>query len=341
VTARDNANVGLATLWHGLTGLSDTYTCYSSALATWAAFGSTAWPVTLNAGLRLGLVEAEELLFGFSHFEPGLGQALGLGRRSSDVPEEAAAAIRAESARSGRVIVAGDGFNLPWHVAYGRRHVPHWFVLAPTDEGVTVVDPFTCRNDLGWQEAALRPLTKGDELVALAAAIPPDDPVHSLREAFAFGTDDRPLPPTLFRWLEQAAAPAGAEVDGYVGPEAVRRLALHFRDNAAMPGAYRQADDLWSIARHRAYLSRRASEVADTNEDEALRSWSDEHAAPLAARWGHVAPLLMQATLALEAGRTPTASLPEALTELADREERAAAAFPVDTATDRASPAGV
>jgi hypothetical protein len=49
----------------------------------------------------------------------------------------------------------------------------------------------------------------------------------------------------------------------------------------------------------------------------------------------------MQATLALEAGRTPTASLPEALTELADREERAAAAFPVDTATDRASPAGV
>jgi hypothetical protein len=49
----------------------------------------------------------------------------------------------------------------------------------------------------------------------------------------------------------------------------------------------------------------------------------------------------MQATLALEAGRTPTASLPEALAELADREERAAIAFPVDAATDRASPADV
>ncbi len=341
MTPGDDANVGPATLWDRLTGLSDTYTCYSSALATWAAFRSTSWPVTLNAGLRLGLVEADDLLFGFSHFEPSLGQALGLGRRSSERPEAAAAAILAESERSGRVIVAGDGFNLPWHVAHGRRHVPHWFVLASTDEGLTVVDPFTCRNDLGWQEAALRPFTAGDELATLAAAIPPDDPVHALREAFAFGTDDRPLPLARFRWLEQAAAPAGAEVDGYVGPEAVRRLAVHFRDNAAMPGAYRQADDLWSIARHRAYVSRRVSEIVDAHEEEALRSWSDEHAAPLAARWGHVAPLLMQATLALEAGRAPTASLPEALTELADREERAAAVFPVDAATGRASPADV
>jgi hypothetical protein len=47
----------------------------------------------------------------------------------------------------------------------------------------------------------------------------------------------------------------------------------------------------------------------------------------------------MQATLALEAGRTPTASLPEALAELADREERAAAAFPADPVSGRASPA--
>ena len=341
MTSGDDANVELATLWDGLTRLSDTYTCYSSALATWAAFGSTVWPVTLNAGLRLGLVEAEDLLFGFSHFEPSLGQALGLGRRASDESEEAAAAIRAECARSGRVIVAGDGFNLPWHVAHGRRHVPHWFVLASTDEGLTVVDPFTCRNDLGWQEAALRPLTAGDDLATLSAAIPADDPVHALREAFAFGPDDRPLPPARFRWLEQDAVPAGVEVDGYVGPEAVRRLALHFRDHAAVPGAYRQADDLWSIARHRAYLNRRVSEVAGANEDEPLRNWSDEHAAPLAARWGHVAPLLMQATLALEAGRAPTASLPDALAELADREEQAAIAFPVDVATARASPADV
>jgi hypothetical protein len=36
----------------------------------------------------------------------------------------------------------------------------------------------------------------------------------------------------------------------------------------------------------------------------------------------------MQATLALEGGRTPTTSLPDTLDELADREERAAASFP-------------
>jgi hypothetical protein len=341
VTNRDAANVGVATLWERLTSLSDAYTCYSSALATWAAFGSASWSVTLNAGLRLGLAEADELLFGFCHFEPGLRQDLGLVRASSGEPDEAAAAIVAESERSGRVIVAGDGFNLPWHVAYGRRHVPHWFVLASSGDGLTVVDPFTCRNDLGWQEAVLLPLTEGEELAALAAAIPADDPVHALREAFAFGTDDRPLPAARFRWLEQAVAPAGATGAALEGPEAVRRLAAHFRENAIEPAAYRQADDLWSIARHRAYVVRRVSEVAAANEDEALRSWSDEHAVPLAARWGHIAPLLMQATLALEAGRTPTVSLPEALAELADREERAAVAFPVDLASGRASSADV
>ena len=80
------------------------------------------------------------------------------------------------------MIVAGDGFNLPWHVAHARRHVPHWFVVAATGDGPTVVDPFSCRNDLGRQDAALHRIESDAELAGLARAIPVGDPVHALRE---------------------------------------------------------------------------------------------------------------------------------------------------------------
>ena len=313
--------------WDALTDLSETYTCYSSALATWAAVLLPSWRELLDPGLHLGLVEMDDLLFGFSHFPPGLAQTLRLVRRSTDAQDEAVAAIAAESKRSHRVIVAGDGFNLPWHVAHARRHVPHWFVVAATGEGPTVVDPFSCRNDLGRQDAALHRIGSDAELAGLARAIPAGDPVHALREAFAFGTDDRDLPTASFRWLVHEDPPSPHALGGHKGPGAIERLAEHFRADGADPRAYRQADDLWSIARHRAYLARRANDDAATRDDECLRAWSRDHAVPLAARWGHVAPLMMQATLSLDAGRTPTASLPDVLSELAEREARAADAL--------------
>ncbi len=49
---------------------------------------------------------------------------------------------------------------------------------------------------------------------------------------------------------------------------------------------------------------------------------------PLAKRWGHIAPLIMQATLALGAGREASGSLRDTLEDLAAREEAAARAFP-------------
>ena len=81
-----------------------------------------------------------------------------------------------------------------------------------------------------------------------------------------------------------------------------------------------------------------ATEAAGRSADAALREWGAEYPEPLARRWGHVAPLLMQAMLALGAGRKASASVPETLEELAEREEAAAAAFPVDPSAGRLSP---
>jgi len=308
-------------VWDELTSLSDTYTCYSSAIAAWAALGSASWASAINGGLHLVVVDAGDALFGFSHLAPELSRTLGLVRRTADDVSEAVAGITAELKANGRVIVAGDGFNLPWHVAHGRRHVPHWFVLA-ANGAMSVVDPFTCRNDLGLQQATLEPLDQAD-LPALVAGVPVDDPVFALREAFALGADERPLPAAPFRWFVHTDAPESPAPVGDAGPAAVRRLATHFREHGLDPAAYRQADDLWSIARHRAFFAHEVADEATRRGSGELEAWVQDHVVPLARRWAHVAPLLMQATLALEGGRTPTTSLPDTLDELADREENA------------------
>jgi hypothetical protein len=315
-----------ALVWDELTSLSDTYTCYSSAIAAWAALGSVSWASAVNGGLHLVVVDAGDTLFGFSHLAPDLSRTLGLVRRTANDVAEAVAGINDELAANGRVIVAGDGFNLPWHVAYGRRHVPHWFVLAPNG-ATTVVDPFACRTDLGVQQPTLEPLDKAD-LPTLAAAVPVDDPVFALREAFALGADDRPLPAASFRWFAHADGPEPRSPRGDSGPAAVRRLATHFREHALDRAAYRQADDLWSIARHRAFFARQTAGEAAKQGGRALGLWMQDHVLPLTRRWAHVPPLLMQATLALDGGRMPTTSLPDTLDELADREQAAYISMP-------------
>jgi hypothetical protein len=281
------------------------------------------------------------MLFGFGHFRPGLRASLGLSRVSSDDADEAVAAILAELEHAGRVIVAGDGYRLPWHVAFERRHVPHWFVLSADEAEPVVADPFACRNDLGWQQPARRSIAT-DELPQLVAALPAGDPVFELRESFALGDDEGSLPVQRFHWLEHSATTSAARpLDGAVGVDGVRLLAAHFREHGQKPGAYRQADDIWSIARHRAFLARYAHQIAERDDDAALRQWVDEHANSLARRWSHLAPLLMQATLALEAGRSATASVPDALDELTEREAAVADGFPVDPAAGRVSPGEV
>jgi hypothetical protein len=198
-----------------------------------------------------------------------------------------------------------------------------------------VLDPFACRNELGTQAAWREPLA-ADLLPRVLLSLPGDDPVALLRERLALG-DDAGTPPQRHRcqWftrqeVDQHRAPAGLS-----GPEAIRRLAVHFRERGRDPDAYAQADDIWSIARHRAFLCRYGQALAEPEGDEQIQTWVREHGEPLAQRWGHMAPLLMQATLALSAGRAPSASVPDTLDELAERERAADQALPA--ALDAAS----
>ena len=128
-------------LWEGLTAFSDTYTCYSSAVATWVAHDREDWPSAIDPGLALTVLDAREGLFGFAHFPPRLRAQLGLVRTCVEGGgADAVEGVLAELERSGRVIVVGDGFRLPWHVAHGRRHVPHWYVLSGAPDQLEAIE---------------------------------------------------------------------------------------------------------------------------------------------------------------------------------------------------------
>jgi hypothetical protein len=313
--------------WDSLISLSETYTCYSSAVATWRALDGGDWAATVDPGLWLTLTEAPDGLFGFVHFPPPLRRELGLRRTGTEGPAEAVEGVLDEARRSGRVIVAGDGFNLPWHVAHGRAHVPHWFVLADVDDGYEILDPFSCRNELGIQTTHRAPVSDR-ELESLLPGLPGENPVLALRETFALGDDAGAPLGTQYQWyvadaVHDVATPAGTD-----GPDAVRKLADHFRAHGQDVNAYAQADDIWSIARHRAFLTEHARAVAAAEDDNDLAAWADEHAAELVKRWGHMAPLIMQATLSLRAGRPASDSVPVRLEALAELERAAAQAAP-------------
>lgn len=313
--------------WETLCSYSQEFTCYSAAVATWAAIGERDWRELVSPGLWLRITEADDGLLGFGYFPTSLRAELGLERRAADSAEEAIAAIHAELARSGRVIVAGDGYRLPWHVAHARVHAPHWFVLAEGPEGLEVADPFACRNELGLQEVA-RQTVPESSLSELVAALPGDDPVHRLREVLALGDELAGAGRHPYEWFENAEVPGTRDPGGHDGPAGVLRLARHFRERGGDAGAYAQADDIWSIARHRAFTVRYASERAggDGAEPSPLADWVREHGAPLAKRWGHIAPLIMQARLSLRAGREPSSSVPDTLEQLAEMEHQAALA---------------
>jgi len=312
--------------WDDLSELSETFTCYSAAVATWVAHDLGSWRSVVNPGLTLTVVDAGQRLFGFAHFPPTLRAELGLVRVGVEEGPAAVAGVLDELAKNGRVIVAGDGFRLPWHVAHDRRHVPHWFVLAGTADRLEAQDPFACRNELGVQRIARTPIAHED-LAELLIGLPGGDPVLELRERLALG-DDCAVPSGRCQWFVHSEVSGSRAPEGAQGRDAALALAASFREHGQEPHAYAQADDIWSIARHRAFLARHAADVAADTHDDALASWVTEHAEPLAKRWGHMAPLLMQATLALDAGRAASGSVPDMLEDLAAREHAASQAFP-------------
>ena len=313
--------------WGRLEALSDTFTCYSAAIATWAAAGREDWVELIDPGLELAIAPAGGGLLSFAHLRAGLRAELSLVRTGSEDPQRAEAQALDELERAGRLLVAGDGFNQPWHVAYQRRHAPHWFVLERRERELAVADPFAYTSELG-QQRPHRGRIDGVPLADLLRAVPDGDPVLALREALAFGEESAPRPWQPYAWFVRGEVEDWRALQGACGPEAISTLATHFRDYGQELEAYRQSEDIWAIGRHRALTTRHLREVAAAGGQAALAEWVSDHLEPLAKRWGHVAPLMMQATLSLQAGRSASASLPETLDELASREEAATRAWP-------------
>jgi hypothetical protein len=319
-------------LWEQLCSYSDTYTCYSAAVATWSAYERKDWADLIDPGLWLTVAARADGLFAFGHFPPELRGKLGLVRTGSDRRAQALLGVLEELDASGRVIIAGDGFRLPWHVAFGRRHVPHWYVVLRSQSGPVILDPFSCRNELGFQQAHHAPVSEG-KLGELLGALPGDDPVLALRETMALG-DETTLPEGCpFQWYFAAPAQEGRPPAGSSGPDAVLLLAAHFREQGQDAQAYSQADDIWSIARHRAFHCRHA----EAAREEDLRAWALEYGGQLARKWSHMAPLMMQATLALGAGRGASPSVPATLEQLSELERAAAQAHPTVPREKRAA----
>jgi hypothetical protein len=313
--------------WQTLESYRNEFTCYSAAIATWLAPRDDDWAKRVNTGLCLTLTEAGDGLLGFAYFPAGLRAELGLVRRGADESDDAVQGVLSEIDRSGAVIVAGDGFQLPWHVAAGRVHAPHWFVLTEGTDGLEVADPFACRNELGVQSATRRSVSL-ESLEALLLALPGHDPVHRLRERLALGDESSENGNRRHQWFVRGEVRRTRKPEGAEGADGVERLARHFREQGQNELAYAQADDIWSIARHRAFMCRHAGERAARAQDGELAAWVSGYATPLAKKWGHIAPLLMQATLALRAGRPASSSVPDTLEQLAQLERAAAAACP-------------
>jgi hypothetical protein len=315
--------------WDELLTRKDELTCYSAALATWLAGGEDEhdWARLVNTGLYLKLTEPGAGLLGFAYFPAELRARIGLVRSGAQDAGAAADGVLNELERRGRVIVAGDAFHLPWCVAHGRVHTPHWYVIVGSPEALEVADPFACRTELGTQEATRQPISR-ESLATLLLALPGDNLVHRLREELAFGdkcTDALEYP---FQWFVRGEVIEWTDPDGLVGSAAIGRLAQHFRDHGQDPDAYRQADDIWSIARHRTFMCGYYEAQAALDGSSQLAGWLEEHGRPVARRWSHLGPLLMQATLALGAGRTASDSVPQALGKLAELEASAAVSHP-------------
>ena len=237
---------------------------------------------------------------------PGAAQPARAGAPAgADDSERALAGVLAELQRSGRVIIAADGFHLPWHVACGREHVPHWFTVIGSSDRFEIADPFACRNELGVQTPERR-ASDTEALVTMLPAIPQHQPgapparragIGRSRARAAWGTGINGLRPPRHGRRRRGTAPRPAA--GRRRPGGAAPAGRAFETRGQEPDAYGQADDIWSIARHRAFLLR----YAESRPEPEASAWVTEHGAALARRWGHIAPLLMQAVLSLRIGR--------------------------------------
>jgi hypothetical protein len=216
----------------------DLLSCYTASIAEYMTAAGIDPDLVIGTQAYLAVRPADGGICEFIQFHTPLrgdtpGHSLHLRRRHTPDPAEARARIIAEIARSGRAIVVGDTFNVPWQVAYQKSHAPHWFVMdgfadeAPAGSSdrlpgralrVHVTDRFEFINDAGEQRP-FRGWVRADAIGSLAVASPDPNPVYALRDLRAFADTGGPpdgdagIAPDGYQWYELAGAPSAAEPD--------------------------------------------------------------------------------------------------------------------------------
>ncbi|HEY0733443.1 MAG TPA: hypothetical protein VGD69_00930 [Herpetosiphonaceae bacterium] len=334
----------------------DLLSCYTASIAAYLERNQIDYELVLGTQLFLAVnVEpAETPRFSFVHYHtPLLGDtaihSLHLARESAAEPQEAARRIGAEWRRSGAVIVLGDAMNLPWLVTCGRKHAPHWFLIADIDEQagqLQIVDQFEFTDAGGVQLPFVGNVELG-LLPALCRANPLPKHVFAARDRWAFGVCDSGATGAEHQWFVQQAPPSmqpvGAAllwdrlrttwlynsgqrrrddlpVEWSCGVAAIRLLAEQIERALDDPALYEISDDLWVAARNRQLFTqvlRRLARELSVEELEELAIWGE---AELVPQW-HAVPRVMHYNLgSLQRGRRPTGLLVQTLQTVADLE---------------------
>jgi hypothetical protein len=302
-------------------------TCYTSALGVYlAADDNRWWRLLAGGGPYLSVSRGPAGLLQFQHHPSPPALLLGLRARGADDWGAAWAGISDELDAVGRVIVAADGWHVPWLTAHGRKHGPHWFVLARHDGGYVVDDPLDHVDDRGRQFPVRVHLDEADlRRCCRALADPP--PHLVLREEATLGSSASAFG-SAYRWLV-----AGERVLGK--PEAPARhgaleLADWFERGAAGLDSYRQADDIWQALRQRELLVRvleiegRLGELVGLPPPEPWQRVTE--------LWRRLPPLLVHAQLLARTGARPDTAkaLVDTLRAIAEAESHLASGrFPV------------
>ena len=344
-----------------LAGWETELTCYTAALARLLAVrDGTWWRRLLDGGPTLAVTPAADDLLRFDHHVDPPLPALGLRIHSAETWAPVATALAEQIVANGAAIALCDVFHLPWQRGYERWHAPHWLTIVDGPDGWYVDDVLSMTTDLGPQPPRRIPVDQ-DRLPEWTLALPPDDPVHVLREQSVAGTAETGLG-ARYRWLEHEPEPtprpdgstwsgraagsvtrATTDDDRLVGTAALVALAERFRF-ATDPADFRQIDDLWQALRQRELLVRAALRDPTLIGPDGLRHWTEAVGA-----WRRLPPLLLHARMRAADGATVAGDrLADALTELAAFEGRHLAPVaarpdrPSDTEhpTDRSSNAG-
>lgn len=218
----------------------DLLSCYTASIAEYMTAAGIDPELAIGTQAYLAIRPADGGICEFIQFHTPLRgdpptHSLHLRRRHTADPAEARDRITAEIARSGRAIVVGDTFNVPWQVAFRKAHAPHWFVAdsftgdvppaaangaAERAGAAHVTDRFEFVNDAGEQQPYGGWVSAGD-IASLAAANPDPNPVYALRDLHAFadtggtpdGTPDgdADVAVTGYQWYELAGTPSAAE----------------------------------------------------------------------------------------------------------------------------------